>query len=212
MQRYPAWLLSSALHFLLLFFFFILLWKPSFSSKKVNFEVLVNPKPNEQSLSLQPTKPKEEVKPEPVKRSVFGVSRKAITTSENSQENATVKQGNTLAKDPDSLKLNDQDADSLPIPADEYLVSRMPILLSEVRIPYPEEARRAGVEGPVIMDLLIDLNGIVRKVDLVSGPGYGLNEAATQAIKNFKFQPAQVDQQAVAVRIRYSYRFVLENK
>ncbi|RYZ73549.1 MAG: energy transducer TonB, partial [Proteobacteria bacterium] len=52
--------------------------------------------------------------------------------------------------------------------------------------------------------------GKVRQANLVSGPGYGMNEAALQAIGSFEFEPAQVGEQAVAVRIRYSYRFVLE--
>jgi protein TonB len=88
----------------------------------------------------------------------------------------------------------------------------MPKLKSEVRIPYPEEAKKASVEGPVVMDLLIDADGKVRKVDLIKGPGYGLNEAAVAALKGFEFIPARMSDHSVAVKIRYTYRFILENR
>ena len=86
----------------------------------------------------------------------------------------------------------------------------MPKLKSEVRVPYPTEAKKKGIQGAVVMDLLIDQNGKVRQVNLIEGPGYGLNEAALDGMKNFLFEPAKIGNQNVAVRIRYSYRFVIE--
>lgn len=142
----------------------------------------------------------------PKKRAVFGLSRKAIT----SEQGEEVKAGNTTAKAPDQEKLRPGDEDALPIPADEYLVTQMPVLKLEVRVPYPEEAKKRGVQGAVTLDLLIDGSGTVREVQLVQGPGFGLNEAAITAARQFRFEPARMDNQTVAVRIRYVYRFVLE--
>lgn len=101
-------------------------------------------------------------------------------------------------------------AGSLPVAADELQVTEMPKLLSEVRIPYPEEARARGVEGTVKVDLLVDEFGVVRQSKVIEGPGYGLNEAALEAISGFKFTPAKTHEKPVAVRVRYSYRFVLD--
>lgn len=100
--------------------------------------------------------------------------------------------------------------DGLPVAADELLVTEMPALQSEVRTPYPEEARSRGIQGAVKMDLLIDENGVVRDVRLLEGPGYGLNEAALAAVRAFRFSPAKVVEKSVAVRVRYSYRFILD--
>src|SRR5262249_5547017 len=150
-----------------------------------------------------PEKPKEEPKKP---RAVYGASRKSVT----SEEGIDVKAGNTVAKAPDEEKLRPEDADSLPIPTDEYLVTQMPQLASEVRVPYPEEARKRGVQGAVVMDILIDAAGKVREATLVSGPASGLDEAALSAVRGFQFKPARMQDQAVAVRIRYAYRFVLE--
>lgn len=206
--------LSLLGHLLFIFVILALTLKPKTVKTKISFEVYENPKVAPKTLNLQPPKP-EKVKPPPPPpetKQVFGVSRKALTSADTTGAAAEVKLGNTVAKEQDNLKLDAKDADSLPIPADDYLVSSMPQLLTEMRIPYPEEAKKAGIEGPVVMELLIDDQGQVRQVQLLKGPGFGLNEAALSAIKNFKFRPARIQDQAVAVKIKYTYRFVLENR
>jgi protein TonB len=206
--------LSLGLHFAALAVAGLLILTSTFKWKSnIDIEVFEIPPSANPTLNLQPTKV-EPVKPESIEkpRSVFGVSRKAITATTDTENLAEVKQGNTVAKAEDDLTLNKDDADSLPIPADDYMVSSMPRLKSEIRIPYPAQAKKEGVEGPVVMDLLIDNTGKVRKVDLIKGPGSGLNEAAVAAVSNFEFSPARIGEQNVAVKIRYTYRFVLESR
>lgn len=144
----------------------------------------------------------------PTAPAVFGVSRKAFTS--DGMDGEAVKLGNTVVTAPDDRKLKDTDPDALPIPSDEFMVSAMPVLVSEVRVPYPPEARKYNVQGTVVMDLLVDAAGRVRQVTLLEGPGYGMNEAAMEAAKGFAFTPARIGEQPVAVRIRYAYRFVIE--
>ncbi|MDZ4081289.1 MAG: energy transducer TonB, partial [Bdellovibrionales bacterium] len=112
-------------------------------------------------------------------------------------------------KEFDNLKATNDDA--LPIPTDEFLVTQMPRIKKEVRAPYPDAARNARVEGPIVLDLLINADGMVVDVKLISGLGYGLDEAAINAIKLFEFEPARVQNQKVAVKIRYTYRFELRS-
>lgn len=181
--------------------------------QKIPIEVIQYPQAAPAHLQLQPSKPQvAEKPPEPVVKKVFGVSRKAMTTANPNVNTAEIKQGNTVAKENDNLKLEKEDPDSIPIPADDYLVTSQVALLKDVRIPYPSEAKKANVEGPVVMDLIIDAEGRVRSVTLIRGPGSGLNEAALEAAKSFEFRPAKVGDQTVAVKIRYTYRFVLENR
>lgn len=182
--------------------------------QKIPIEVIQYPQAAPAQLKLQPSKAQvEEKKPvEPPVKKVFGLSRKAMTTANTGENTAEIKQGNTVAKENDNLKLDKDDPDSIPIPADDYLVTSQVSLLKDIRIPYPPEAKKNNVEGPVVMDLIIDQNGKVRSVVLVRGPGSGLNEAAVEAAKSFEFRPAKVGDQTVAVKIRYTYRFVLENR
>jgi protein TonB len=210
LNKWPPLAVSGLIHFAPVLVIAILqgwiAWWQSRQPEIVPIDVIEMPSVAPRALPPQARaieKPKEAPIP---KRAVFGASRRSIT----SDEGLTTKAGNTVAKTPDSEKLNSDDDDQLPIPTEEFMVSEMPTLLNEVRVPYPEEARKKRIEGVVIMDILVDAQGRVRQAVLVSGPGEGLNEAALQAIKSFQFKPARVEQQPVAVRIRYAYRFLLE--
>jgi protein TonB len=203
---------SIGLHLGIMGLSLLLFYRPQFSlpdQKTVDFEVFEFPKTVSPNAVLNPKSPP--ATQAPPERAVFGLNRDAITAEGAASEAAAqVKLGNTVAKEQDNLKLNEDDPSKLPIPADEFLVTQQPRLKSEVRILYPPEARKAGIEGRVVMDLLIDKAGKVRKVELVRGPGGGLDEAAMDAIQRFEFQPAEVQGQPVAVKIRYSYIFRLD--
>ena len=98
----------------------------------------------------------------------------------------------------------------MPIPTEEYLVSQMPVLIGDFKIPFPKGAKQRGVQGAVLFDLLIDSEGQVRQAQVVSGPDPELIAAAQLAVQKLKFKPASRDGQPVSVRIRYRYNFELE--
>lgn len=91
-----------------------------------------------------------------------------------------------------------------------YQVDSEPQLISEVKVPYPEEARRAGVEGTVTLSITIDPDGKVVAAKVLSGPSHGLNEAAREAIRKFKFRPAVKGGETVSTEIKYAYTFLLD--
>ncbi|WP_224366220.1 energy transducer TonB [Hyalangium versicolor] len=91
-----------------------------------------------------------------------------------------------------------------------YQVDSEPQLAGEVKIPYPDEARRAGIEGTVTLAITIDTEGRVVAARVVSGPGYGLNEAARDAILRFRFKPAIKGGEAVSTEMKYAYTFLLD--
>ena len=93
---------------------------------------------------------------------------------------------------------------------EEYEVSELPALMNEVRIPYPPEARVKRLQGAVIFDLVISSSGEVSSYRVVQSPGPELSEAASNAIRKFRFRPAKKGDQPVAIRIRYTYRFMIE--
>jgi protein TonB len=141
-------------------------------------------------------------------RQVFGASRDSLT-DENATDGIEAKKGNTLAKAEDKEVLLDSDATSLPTPTEEYLVSEMPSVLSEVKPAYPKEARDSKTEGRVVLDILIDGTGKVRDAKVLEGEAI-FRSPAIDAIKKFIFRPAKTDGKPVAVRIRYTLNFKLE--
>ncbi len=177
---------------------------------------IVGPAQEVQNLSEVKDKPKVVLKSvnEPVpesgtKREVFGASRNSYTDESVGAEGVAAKKGNTLAKAADKTVLLDSDADALPTPTEEYLVSQMPTVLTEVRPAYPKEAREKELEGSVVMDILIDAQGKVRDISVVDGDPL-FRPGAVEALRKFLFRPAMVDGKSVAVRIRYSLKFQLE--
>jgi len=68
-------------------------------------------------------------------------------------------------------------------------VSR-PELVSSVPIEYPQEASKARVMGVVIVEAIIDEQGNVTSARVLKGLPMGLDKAAEEAVRQWKFKPA----------------------
>ena len=105
-----------------------------------------------------------------------------------------------------------------PYKADRYAssaqVSELPRPLNReslnLRKYYPAQAKRTGFEGDVVLRLLIDSDGTIAKVDVVSDPGEGLGPAAAQAVRELRFSPAKVNGVAVATTVPFTIHFTLD--
>ncbi len=86
-------------------------------------------------------------------------------------------------------------------------VSRLPHFINQVKALYPDAAKRANIEGVVILQVDIDATGAVKMVQLVQGLGYGCDEAALAAAQQSTFSPAYAGEEPVPVRLRIPYRF-----
>ncbi|MGE5186014.1 MAG: energy transducer TonB [Acidobacteriota bacterium] len=76
---------------------------------------------------------------------------------------------------------------------------------------YTDEAKTAGVEGTVVLDLIVGEDGRAREIQIKQGLPHGLTEAAIAALKECRFSPGERDGKPVAVRVRgFKIRFVLD--
>lgn len=89
-------------------------------------------------------------------------------------------------------------------------LTAQPRVLSIPKIPYPEDARREGIEGEVVLVLRIDASGAVTSVRVVEAPSPALAAAAQEGARSFRFAPALAEGEAVATEIRFQYTFLLE--
>ena len=64
---------------------------------------------------------------------------------------------------------------------------------------YSEEARKAKLQGNVVLSLVIDEQGSARDFKILVPLGYGLDEKAIDAVRQWKFQPGMKDGRPVAV-------------
>mgnify|MGYP000503876593 CR=1 FL=1 len=75
---------------------------------------------------------------------------------------------------------------------------------------YPSSARRKGVEGRVVLNLLIDEDGNVAKAKVVESQPPGVfDEAALAAARSWRFSPARYQGQAVKTWARQPVPFRL---
>jgi TonB family protein len=66
-----------------------------------------------------------------------------------------------------------------------------PGLVREVKPDYTEEARRRGVEGDVILEIVVRSDGSVGDIKVLQGLGAGLDRRAADAVRQWRFSPAR---------------------
>ncbi len=81
-------------------------------------------------------------------------------------------------------------------------------LISSVAPAYPALAKTQRVSGNVLVDALIDANGRVTSMKVVSGPTL-LQQAAMDALKQWKYQPASLDGKPVSMHLAVTIQFRL---
>jgi TonB family protein len=84
-----------------------------------------------------------------------------------------------------------------------------PGLLREVRPDYTEEARRRGVEGDVVVEVVVKRDGTVGDVRLLQGLGAGLDQRAIDAVRQWRFSPARRYGTPVDVMVEVAVEFKL---
>ncbi len=84
---------------------------------------------------------------------------------------------------------------------------RLPRFRHRIVPRYPEAARRAQIQGVVILEARVDTDGSASDVQVVQGLGHGCDEAAVAALRASSFTPALRGEQPAAARIRIPYRF-----
>ena len=86
-----------------------------------------------------------------------------------------------------------------------------PVRLDGPNPEYPEEARAARIQGVVVLRTTILADGTVGDVEVERGLPLGLTEAALAAIRQWRFTPATLDGQPVAVHYVLTVRFQLDD-
>jgi len=73
---------------------------------------------------------------------------------------------------------------------------------------YPEAAKKTGVQGPVVLDIVIGKDGQVEMVRAISGP-QKLRLAAAEAVKQWKWEPFLLNEKPIQVRTKVVVNFCL---
>jgi len=84
-----------------------------------------------------------------------------------------------------------------------------PSIIHKVDPQYSEEARKARYQGTVVLEAIVQKDGTVQIVRVVRSLGFGLDEKAIEALRQWKFSPAKQNGVAVPVALNIEVNFNL---
>ena len=87
-----------------------------------------------------------------------------------------------------------------------------PSAIEKVKPVYPEEARVAGIEGVVVLKVVILFDGTVGDIEVLESSGRDdFDQAAEECVKQWKFKPAMQSGIRVTMAARISITFEISN-
>jgi len=85
-----------------------------------------------------------------------------------------------------------------------------PVIAEKTSPKYPEEARKEKVSGLVILETIINEEGVVEQIEVLESPDERLSSAATEAVQDWQFEPALCDGKPVGVYYNLTVKFNLK--
>ncbi len=190
--------------------------RPNGSSPSGNVSNATTVTKNAASAKNLADSPEEVVAEEPAKKPMLGevrLSAPKVTRSAAGSENGTPDPGLAIngvsAADSSGISIlaNKGKGPAAPLPiGGDVKVAK---LISSVPPVYPQMARTQRVGGDVTIDALIDVNGRVTTTRVLSGPAL-LHDAATNAVKQWKYQPATLNGVPTATHLTVTVQFKLQ--
>ena len=99
-----------------------------------------------------------------------------------------------------------------PEPEPEVVKVKTPArLIKSERPDYPQEARKAGSEGTVVLRITVGTGGDVENVKIQESSGFSeLDESAAQSVKTWQFDPAKLGDDPISSAVDLPVTFDLE--
>jgi periplasmic protein TonB len=96
-------------------------------------------------------------------------------------------------------------------PAFAQTKAEPPVPVRTVAPDYPDELRREGVSGLVMVKVSIDESGNVTETLVEKSSNAAFEKPAIAALKKWKFKPAKQDGAPVAIKVSIPIKFVFES-
>jgi len=88
---------------------------------------------------------------------------------------------------------------------------KKPKALQIVDATYSKDGLKNKISGNVEVYIVVDKSGTPTRLRIVHGLGYGLDEEALQAVRQYRFQPATRDGQPVCVELYVDVKFWIKH-
>jgi len=174
-------------------------------------------------ISVKPYHPKKEVptlveevpqeleqikEPPPPPKPKLPVEIKEATEEESSEEEEEV----PIAPTTEFNELEAPPPPKVEETYEFYAVEIKPQVLQKVEPPYPDIARKAGIEGKVYVKVLVDTLGNVTTVQVLKSSNPIFEQPAIEAAKKWKFKPGYQRDRPVRVWVAIPFIFKLSQK
>lgn len=199
--------------------------------KKVEFKPVEKPKPRKPPPPRpEPEQPKQRPKRQPPRQAeekppqkILDLTKAGLSEHSFGGDGIAVPLGDTTLGDPDIEppkvpKISAPEPEKKPEPKpkpkqrEKITVKTLPRPVNVPVLPYPDAARRRGIQGTVVLEVTIGEDGKVIEVKVLKGLGHGLDEVARKALMQARFKPAVgSDGNPMPHKIRYRYTFRLED-
>jgi TonB family protein len=85
-----------------------------------------------------------------------------------------------------------------------------PVLLWKIEPEYTDEARRARVQGTVVLHIEVDTGGQAQNITVTQSLGLGLDERAIEAVRRWRFRPGYRNGKpwATAAMVQVNFRLL----
>lgn len=101
-------------------------------------------------------------------------------------------------------------SDVVPLPPRTQADVQYPEPKLQAEPVYPYELRKKGLQGLVWLGVVVDENGKVGRIEVLSSERPGFNEAAEAAVRRWLFRPAAVNGKPVQVVLCFPLAFTLK--
>ncbi len=91
--------------------------------------------------------------------------------------------------------------------AERPRLTKPPELLDFVEAEYPNDELAAGHSATVVLQIAISARGTVDEAVVVESAGPAFDDAAVDAVRSFRFRPAEIEHKPAPVKITYRYTF-----
>jgi protein TonB len=188
------------------------------SDETVDVDLPVNPEPVPNAPESDPTlaSPVDRAPPRPVRTQASPVAKAAtvppVLVSDATKDDephfmmavgAAATAGDAFASPSSSDVPQDEGGPARSVDVVARLVRGLPPQ-------YPDAARADGIEGDVLLEIVVGVSGAVESARIVRGVGHGLDQAALRSVHQFRFAPAIKGSRPVRVRMAWSVQFRLQ--
>ncbi|HKK44034.1 MAG TPA: TonB family protein [Balneolaceae bacterium] len=208
LRKYYTIFLQSGLIVVLLTF--IVAMKMQFMSKKQDIDLTQEQEVTKMKEVIQ-TKQEKTPPPPPRPQVPVEVPNDQVIKNQNIDISADINMDQPLDMPPPPEEKKENDGEDFFV-----AVEQMPKLKGGQKwlynhLKYPDMAKKAGIEGRVIIQFIVTASGHVKNAKVLRGIGGGCDKAALNVIRKATFNPGKQRGKPVAVQMAQTISFRLKN-